>query len=65
MLPCNSKGFCAVKYKKPSGSVVLIICAYLPTDYGTVASPEEFIFTLAELGGYIDLQDFENLAHHR
>lgn len=30
--------------------------------YGTVVSQEEFIFTLAELGGYIDLQDFENLA---
>ena len=41
---------------------MLIICAYLPTDYGIVASQEEFIFTLAELGGYIDSQDFGNLA---
>ncbi len=53
MLQSNDRRFCAIKFKKPSGSELLIICVYLPTDYGNALSRDEFLYTLGELDGFI------------
>ena len=41
MLP---KRFCAVRLSDQSGYSVLLICVYLPTDYGTLSSRDDFLY---------------------
>ena len=56
-----SKRFCAAKLKLPSGYEILIVCVYLPMDYGTTDSCDDVLFALAELNGFIDSQSYNSL----
>ena len=45
----------------PSGYEILIVCVYLPTDYGTTDFCDDFLFALAGLNGFIDSQSYNSL----
>ena len=45
--------FFAVSLRDTSDIITLLICVYLPTDYGTLASYNDFLFALGELEGFI------------
>ncbi len=46
-----------------NGASTLLICVYmyLPTNYGTSASHDKFLYSLRELDGFIDCHQFDNL----
>ena len=61
MVSTNSKRFCAIRLSDQTGRILLIICVYLPTDYGTSSSHDEFLFVLGELEGFIHSESFDSL----
>ncbi len=61
MLSTISKRFCAIRLSDQSGCILLIICVYLPTDYGTSSSHDDFLFVLGELEGFINSESFDSL----
>jgi len=61
MVSTNSKRFCAIRLSDQTGRILLIICVYLPTDYGTSFSHDEFLFVLGELEGFIHSESFDSL----
>ena len=61
MLSTNAKRFCAVRLSDQSGYSVLLICVYLPTDYGTLSSRDDFLYVIGELEGFINSQSFNSL----
>ena len=58
MLSTNAKRFCAVRLSDQSGYTVLLICVYLPTEYATSSSHDDFLY---ELEGFINSQLFNSL----
>ena len=42
MLSTNAKRFCAIRLSDQSGYTVLLICVYLPTEYATSSSHDDF-----------------------
>lgn len=56
-----SKRFCAVQLSDQSGYTVLLICVYLPTEYATSSSRDDFLYAIAELEGFINSQPFNSL----
>ena len=40
---------------------LLLICVYLPTNYGTTQSYDQYLESLGELKGFIDSQVFDNI----
>ena len=61
MLSTNAKRFCAIRLSDQSGHIILLVCVYLPTDYGTPSSHDEFLLVLGELEGFICSQSFDSL----
>ena len=64
----HSKRFCAISvtlndFKKGTNFVLLIICVYLPTDYGSASSDACFTESLGELEGFIQSVSFDNNCH--
>ena len=59
----NSNRFCAVKLREFSGSSVLLMSVYLPSD-SVVSSFSDYLNTLGELEGFIESQhcDFTHVA---
>ena len=51
----NSNRFCAVKLREFSGSSVLLVSVYLPSD-SVVSSFSDYLNTLGELEGFIESQ---------
>ena len=43
MLSKNAKRFCALRLSDQSGQIILLVCVYLPTDYGTATSHEDLL----------------------
>ena len=39
-----------------------MVCVYLPINYGSDASNDEFLYTLGELEGFIESQQFDCLG---
>ncbi len=60
-LSTNAKRFSAVRLSDHSGHSFLLVCVYLPTDYGRSSSNDEFLFTLDELEGFVSSQQFDSL----
>ena len=52
-LQSNSTRFCALGINSDS-FVTLLVCVYLPTNYGDLQSNDLYMETLAELKGFID-----------
>ena len=61
MLSTNAKHFCAIRLSDQSGYTVLFICVYLPTDYATSSSCDDFLHVISELEGFINSQPFNSL----
>ena len=55
-----SKRFCAISLTCSSMSI-LLICVYLPTNYGTSQSHDFYLEVLGELKGFIDAQVFDKV----
>ena len=53
------KCFCAISLNLSSSSII-IISAYLPTDYRN-SNSNDFLLTLGELGGFINSQSFDDI----
>jgi len=60
MLSTNAKRFRALCLSDQSGQIILLVCVYLPTDYGS-ATHEDFLLALGELEGFICSQSFDSL----
>ena len=56
-----SKRFCSVTINSPQQSI-LLICVYLPTNYGTSQSSDQFLESLGELKGFIDTQVYDKVV---
>ena len=56
----NFSRFSALTFSN-SSHVTLIICVYLPTDYGTLSSQEQFAETVDELHGFINSINHDSL----
>ena len=56
----GSTRFCAISFTHSSISI-LMICVYLPTNYGTSQSHNLYLEVLGELKGFIDTQVFDNI----
>ena len=56
MLSTNAKRFYAVRL-----SDQLLICVYLPTEYATLSSRDDFLFVIGELESFINSQPFNSL----
>ena len=54
------KCFCAISLNLSSRSII-IISAYLPTDYRNLNSDDDFLHSLGELGGFINSQSFDDI----
>ena len=52
--------FCALRLSDQSGQIILLVCVYLPTDYSSATSCEDFLLALEELEGFICSQ-FDSL----
>ena len=50
------KRFCAIYLNS-----TIIISVYLPTDYRSSNSDDDFLLTLGELGGFINSHSFDNV----
>ena len=59
MLSTDAKRFCAVRLTDHCGHTVLLVCVYLPTDYGTHTSHDDF---LGQLEGFICSQSYDSLV---
>lgn len=59
-LDSNSRRFCGLLISHDS-FVTLLICVYLPTDYGSVSSHDYFTETVGELCGFVDSLQYDNL----
>ena len=57
-----SSRFCAISIRDDSNLITLLVCVYLPTNYGSDASNDEFLYTLGELEGFIESQQFDRLV---
>ena len=55
-----STRFCAMTITSPMQSL-LLICVYLPTNYGTTQSYDQYLESLGELKDFIDSQVFDNI----
>jgi len=53
MLSTNAKRFCALRLSDQSGQIILLVCVYLPTDYSSATSREDFLLALGQLEGFI------------
>ena len=55
MLSTNAKHFCALRLSDQSaaGQIILLVCVYLPTDYSSATSREDFLLAFGELKGFI------------
>ena len=53
--------FCAVCLSDQSGYSVLLTCVYLPTEYGTLSSRDDFLYVVGELEGFINSQSCNSL----
>jgi len=53
MLSTNAKCFCALCLSDQSGQIILLVCVYLPTDYSSATSREDFLLALGQLEGFI------------
>ena len=60
-LDSPSKRFCSAILRDHSGSSVLLICVYLPANYGSPGSYNDYLIALGELEGYIDRHNFDHL----
>ena len=56
----GSTRFCTISFTYSSISI-LMICVYLPTNYGTSQSHNLYLEVLGELKGFIDTQVFDNI----
>lgn len=56
-----SKRFCAISLSDDSNFNTLLISVYFPTNYGTDASNDEYLFTLGDLEGFIESQQYERI----
>jgi hypothetical protein len=56
----GSTRFCAISFTYNSISI-LLICVYLPTNYGTSQSHNLYLEVLGELQGFIDSQVFDKV----
>ena len=56
----SSARFCAISLTCSSVST-LLVCVYLPTNYGTSQSHDLYLEVLGELNGFIDTQVFDKL----
>ena len=61
MLSTNAKRFCAISLSDQSGYTVLLICVYLPTEYDTLSSRDDFLYVTGELEGFVISQSFDRL----
>ena len=58
-----SSCFCAISIRANSNLITILVCVYLPTsNYGSDASNDEFLYTLGELEGFIESQQFDRLV---
>lgn len=60
LLKTFSTRFCAALLAFPS-LLILLICVYLPTNYGTSQSHDLYLEVLGELKGFIDTQTFDKV----
>ena len=58
----HSSRFCAISLSDMSCIVTLLVCVYLPTDYGTAASYDDYLCVLGELDGFIESQTFDHIV---
>ena len=56
----NSSRFCAISINSNS-LVTLLVCVYLPTNYGTHDSDDLFQQTLSEISGFLDSCCYDNV----
>ena len=56
----DSTRFCAIEFSGDSFTT-LIVCAYMPTNYGTQESLDLYRETLGELSGFLDSHVFDNV----
>ena len=59
-LKSNSSRFCAISIDTGS-FITLLMCVYLPTNYGTSIADNLFLETLSEIKGFVDSVTFNNL----
>ena len=59
----ESTGFCA-KSLTCSSVLILLICVYLPTNYGTSQSHDLYLEVIGDLKGFIETQTFDKVSHH-
>ena len=59
-LDTYSSLFCALSINSNS-SLILLLCAYFPTNYGTSQSADLYRETLAEIRGFLDSCQYDNV----
>lgn len=58
----SSRRFCAIRLKMCDSETLLLVCVYLPYDTGLTSVNQEYIETLGELVGFLDSQEYDDLA---